>query len=81
MAQVTVRFFGGAAAASGTTEAAYEAATVGQLLDVLRERHGLPVERILAVASVLLDGIAARDSNIALSDGQTVDVLPPFAGG
>jgi molybdopterin synthase sulfur carrier subunit len=31
--------------------------------------------------SFLCDGIAVRDAGMALAPGQTVDVLPPFAGG
>jgi molybdopterin synthase sulfur carrier subunit len=36
---------------------------------------------VLDRASFLLDGTAVRGPDQALSDGITLDVLPPFAGG
>jgi sulfur-carrier protein len=35
----------------------------------------------LSRCSYLCDGIAVRDLGMTLGDAQTVDVLPPFAGG
>ncbi len=81
MALVTVRYFGGAAAAAGMDEGRYEALTVRDLLDLIGERHGSGLQRVLAAASVLVDETVARDRGLALRDGQTIDILPPFAGG
>jgi molybdopterin converting factor small subunit len=39
------------------------------------------LERILARSSFLLNEVAVRDRATVLSDGDVVDVLPPFAGG
>ena len=36
---------------------------------------------VLARCSYLRDGVAVRDLAVELGDAQTVDVLPPFAGG
>ena len=36
---------------------------------------------VLSRCSYLCDGIAVRDETTALRSGDTIDVLPPFAGG
>ncbi|WP_374101019.1 MoaD/ThiS family protein [Streptomyces phytophilus] len=49
-----------------------------------RGRHGEDLARVLARCSFLVDGraVGARDhAGVALADGGTVEVLPPFAGG
>jgi molybdopterin converting factor small subunit len=78
--KVTVRYFAGARAAAGVAEETLSAGTVAELVADL-SRRGEPLERVLAVCSFLVDGLAARDQTTALYDGATVDVLPPFAGG
>jgi molybdopterin converting factor small subunit len=37
--------------------------------------------KVLARCSYLRDGVAVRDKNAVLQTRETVDVLPPFAGG
>ena len=54
--------------------------TVAALVDRLGERDP-NLRRCCSRCSFLCDGIAVRDSETTLSDAQTVDVLPPFAGG
>lgn len=81
MALVSVRYYGGAAAAAGSTTASADADTLGELLDQLAAAHSGALDRILGVASVLIDGTVVLDRSFRLADGQTVDVLPPFAGG
>ena len=79
---VLVRFFAGAAAAAGTEEEEVHvppATTVGNLVDRLAGR-GPELAKVLAASSYLLDAVAARPGD-GLSDGATLDVLPPFAGG
>ncbi|MFS0897284.1 MoaD/ThiS family protein [Mycolicibacterium litorale] len=81
--QVTVRFFAAARAAAGTeTETLVVAAgtTVQALVDELASRSA-GLERVLARCSYLCDGVAVRDTGAALLNAQTLDVLPPFAGG
>ncbi|MGA5463293.1 MoaD/ThiS family protein [Mycobacterium sp. NPDC050041] len=81
--RVTVRYFAAARAAAGVEEEALELAagtTVAALTDILSGR-GDELARVLARCSYLVDGIAVRDQTIALRNAQTVDVLPPFAGG
>ena len=78
---VTVRYWAGARAAAGREEEAVGAGTVGELLTVLGDRPSLA--RVLAAASLLVDGEAVRrdDTDRELATGSVVDVLPPFAGG
>ena len=81
--RVAVRFFAAARAAAGTEaeEVIVPAGTTVQgLVDQLASR-GPELERVLARCSYLCDGVAVRDSGMALLNTQTLDVLPPFAGG
>jgi molybdopterin converting factor small subunit len=78
---VTIRYWAGARAVAGREEEAVAAGTIGELLTVLGDRPDLA--RVLAAASLLVDGEAVRrgDSDRKLATGSVVDVLPPFAGG
>jgi sulfur-carrier protein len=76
-----VRYYAGAAAAAGRPEEKVTAADLPALRAALVERHGARMERILAAASLLVDGVAVRGDEAELPDGCTVEVLPPFAGG
>jgi molybdopterin converting factor small subunit len=78
---VTVRYFAGARAAAGVREETVDAHDTAHLRKVLIERHGAELERVLAVATLLVDGLTARDAATPLARGTTVEVLPPFAGG
>lgn len=76
---VTVRFFAGAAEAAGHEEETLAAATVGELRALLSARDA-ELARVLGLCSVLVGGERAEGDR-ALAPGDTVDVLPPFAGG
>ena len=78
---ITVRHFAAAAEAAGTDREQVDATTVGELRALLLATHGPAMARVLGQASLLADGLRVADDEIALSDGATVDVLPPFAGG
>ncbi len=81
--RVTVRFFAAARAAAGTEHDSIDlppGATVAELVETLRET-GPELAKVLARCSYLRDGVAVRDMATELGDSQTVDVLPPFAGG
>ena len=81
--QLTVRYF---AAARAAAEAEIETVrvetgtTVAGLVETLAAR-GPKLARVLQRCSFLCDEIAVRDEATELSDGQIIDVLPPFAGG
>jgi sulfur-carrier protein len=81
--QLTVRYFAAARAAAGVETEAVRVApgtTVATLVDDLATR-GPELARVLQRCSFLCEGIAVRDDGLVLADGQTIDVLPPFAGG
>ena len=80
MAAGTIRYWAAARAAAGTAEEPWDGSTLGEVLDAAAARHGAALLRVFSAASFLVDGVrTARDA--PLSDGATVEVLPPFAGG
>lgn len=81
MAQVTVRYYAGAAAAAGCTDETRDADTIAALIVSIERDHDARLKRVLAIASFLVDGTIASDRTAPLTSGSTVDVLPPFAGG
>lgn len=83
MVTVTVRYFAAARAAAGveTENLTLPAgATVGSLTDWLTVRNG-QLGQVLQKCSYLCDGLAVRNTHVELGSNQTIDVLPPFAGG
>lgn len=81
--QLTVRYFAAARAAAGTESETVDVAsgtTVAALVETLSAR-GPELATVLKRCSFLCDGIAVRNVATPLSNGQTIDVLPPFAGG
>ncbi len=81
--QVTIRYFAAARAAAGAeseTVALRQGATVAELVERLAG-SGTRLATVLSRCSYLCDGIAVRDETKALRSGNTIDVLPPFAGG
>jgi len=80
---VTVRYFAAARDAAGLDEedmALPAGATLADLTDVLMRRNG-QLGRVLQKCSYLQNGFAVRDLHVELESGQTIDILPPFAGG
>jgi molybdopterin converting factor small subunit len=81
--QVNVRYFAAARAAAGMEEEALalpEGTSVKDLVERLAAR-GPNLAAVLDRCSFLCDGIAVRNRAEPLKTNQTVDVLPPFAGG
>lgn len=79
---ITVRYFAAArAAVHGRSSEQLDAATLGDLIEMLGQRHGPRLAKVLTVAGFLVDGLTRHDHQEPLEDGVTVDVLPPFAGG
>ena len=81
--KVTIRYFAAARAAAGFDDEIVGVApgtTVAALLHSLGERNP-ELAKVLSRCSYLCDGIAVRDLGMTVGDTQTVDVLPPFAGG
>jgi molybdopterin synthase sulfur carrier subunit len=82
-AGITVRYFAAARAAAGSDSEQLtvpSGATVGELVDGLGGRSR-ELARVLLRCSFLCDGLAVRDQAQPLQAGNTIDVLPPFAGG
>jgi molybdopterin converting factor small subunit len=81
--EVTVRFFAAARAAAGNeveTIRIRPGTTIAGLVDQLGARDA-NLAKVLMRCSFLRDGVAVRDAHVALTNAQTIDVLPPFAGG
>lgn len=80
---LTVRYFAAARAAAGTESEIVilsPGTTVAELVQRLA-RSGTRLTTVLNRSSYLCGGIAVRDKSKALQSGDTIDVLPPFAGG
>ena len=77
----TLRFFAGAAEAARAETATLDAGTIGELRTELGERYGSEFMRVLGLCSLLVNGARASDDAVTLAPTDTVDVLPPFAGG
>jgi sulfur-carrier protein len=81
--EVTIRYFAAARAAAGTESETLGLApgtTIDGLVGALRGRSA-DLASVLDRCSFLCDGMAVRDRTARLATNQTVDVLPPFAGG
>lgn len=82
----TIRYWAAAKAAADTAEEPYHAVTLADALADARRLHSDQPQfaRVLASCSFLVNGdpVGARDHReVALAEGGTVEVLPPFAGG
>ena len=78
---VTVRYFAAAQEAAGVGVETFDAPTTGALRAAMVAAHGPDLERVLTRCSLLAAGVRVGAQDVPLSDGVTVDVLPPFAGG
>ncbi|MGO1683787.1 MoaD/ThiS family protein [Brachybacterium sp. Z12] len=79
--RITVRLFAGAAAEYGADTADVHAATVQEAVDALLVGASADAARVIERSSILLNAVACTDRSRALTDGDRLDVLPPFAGG
>ncbi|EMF56647.1 MULTISPECIES: MoaD/ThiS family protein [Streptomyces] len=84
MPKGTVRYWAAAKSAAGLAEEPYDAATLADALNAVRDRHPGELTRVLRRCSFLVDGdpVGTRaHETVRLAEGGTVEVLPPFAGG
>jgi molybdopterin converting factor small subunit len=81
--QVTVRYFAAARAAAGNEEETIRLRPETTLAELVADLSARDAElaKVLQRCSFLCDGVAVRDLEAVLRNAQTVDVLPPFAGG
>jgi len=75
-----VRYFAAAEDAAGREEEVRSEATLGELREALAADHPA-LGAILARCSILVDGVRSSDPDTSIAGAETVDVLPPFAGG
>jgi sulfur-carrier protein len=76
---VTVRYWASARAVAGRDTESFTGHLVGDVLEAAAAAHtGLSI--VLDVSTILLDGRAVTASE-PVSEGVTLEVLPPFAGG
>ncbi|MEI7913193.1 MAG: MoaD/ThiS family protein [Mycobacteriaceae bacterium] len=80
---VSVRFFAAARDAAGADSAFLTLDPGSTVADAIGELsgHSEKMQLLLRKCTFLCDGIAVRDPTTVLSRHQTLDVLPPFAGG
>jgi sulfur-carrier protein len=81
--QVIVRYFAAAEAAVGSDSTRLTVpagTTIGELVDTLGADTP-ELATLLLRCSFLCDGVAVRNRMQPLRPGDTIDVLPPFAGG
>ncbi|MCU4298160.1 MoaD/ThiS family protein [Brevibacterium permense] len=81
MPAITVRFFAAAREAFGARESQIRAGSVEELVTTLAEAAAPQAATVLSRSSFLVNSVAATDKSAPLAEGDTVDVLPPFAGG
>ena len=78
-----IRYWAAAKEAAGVAEETFDAVTLGELMTkITADRSELA--RVVRRCSFLVDGapVGKRPHDeVALGDGVTVEVLPPFAGG
>jgi molybdopterin converting factor small subunit len=84
MPKGTIRFWAAARAAAGVAEEPYDATTLAEALATARAAHGDDLAHVLDRCSYVVDdapvGVRAHDT-VRLTEGGSVEVLPPFAGG
>lgn len=78
-----IRYFAGAAEAAGTDEEQIEGTSVAEVLAAAMRAHGDRLAEVLPRCSVLHAGRYVDDDSDSAPVGasDTIDVLPPFAGG
>lgn len=83
---VTVHYWASARSAAGTAEERVPAGTLAQLLDEISRRHRDRdrFDDVISTCSILVGEtpVGAREpADVGLYPGDTVEFLPPFAGG
>jgi molybdopterin converting factor small subunit len=75
-----VTFYAAARAAAGVSRAEIDGSTLSALVKNLE--HSYPaLGPVLPGCSYLLNGVACKDLDSALTSADNVDILPRFAGG
>lgn len=75
-----LRLFASAREAAGTAHAAFDGATVGEVIDAAIAAYGADFEGLLTTCALWRNGEPA-DRADAVGDADEVAVLPPVSGG
>ncbi len=83
---MTVRYWAAVRAAAGIAEEQVEARTLADLQQEILRRHrdSRRFADVLSICSTLIDEVpvgSREPSDVRLSPGDTIELLPPFAGG
>lgn len=82
MATVRLRLFAGAREAAGRATDTVDATSLGEALDLARNRYGSEFTAVLAQARVWINGDEPDHGDAtALAEDDEVAVLPPVSGG
>jgi molybdopterin synthase sulfur carrier subunit len=82
MATVRLRLFAAAREAAGTSSVELDATTVGEVLEIARQRFGPEFAAVLAGSRVWVDGDEPAEGDATpVAAGAEVAVLPPVSGG
>ena len=84
MSDVHVRYWAAAREAAGIETEQVECGVLSEVLAEMRSRHDDRFSQVLSVSSLLVDGRAVGGLDpdaVRLAAGETLEVLPPFAGG
>lgn len=81
MAHVNVRFFAAAREVFGARERSLDAQDIDALVTQLLADADDQARIVVSRSSFLVNAVARTDRTQPLSEGDTVDILPPFAGG
>ena len=77
-----VRFYAVGREITGVEELALDVDSMQELRAVLLDRFDARMARLLTIATMLHNGVRRHAEDVvAIAPGDTVDVLPPFAGG
>lgn len=80
VATVLIRYWAAARAAAGVESEVIDASNVAEALRAVGAGRG-ELAGVVERSSLLLDGVVVHDRAEPLLAGQTLEVLPPFAGG
>ncbi|HEX4015995.1 MAG TPA: MoaD/ThiS family protein [Frankiaceae bacterium] len=84
MTSVTVHYWAAAREAAGCVREVLTGVTLADVIAQAGEKHGPDLTRLLGICSFIVgDRPVKREhaADVALQEGLTVEVLPPFAGG
>lgn len=82
--RITVRYWAGARAVAGLSEEQVDATSLADVLRQVCAEHGPELTRVLTVCSFVVSErpVGRTDpAEVPLTEGDVVEVLPPFAGG